>query len=151
MMDRLNEIASHHNGEVPLHGRLFMQWMHHAFPQECPFPHVSGTTSPVSQDEWLEMHMEIETVEALDHEKALHSSRRQPEVHAGLDELPWVAVEELVAIDKPSYSSRRTKSLLRNVVALIALVSFALPLAQASKTLLGGGPQEKTHTKHHLV
>jgi len=151
MMDRLNEIASHHNGDVPLHGRLFMQWMHHAFPQECPFPHVSGTTSPVSQDEWLEMHMEIETVEALDHEKALHSSRRQPEVHAGLDELPWAAVEELVAIDKPSHSSRRTKSLLRNVVALIALVSFALPLAQASKTLLGGGLQEKTHTKHHLV
>ena len=29
--------------EVPLHGRLFAQWMHYAFPRHCPFPHVSGT------------------------------------------------------------------------------------------------------------
>ena len=28
---------------MPLHGRLFAQWMHHAFPRHCPFPHVSGT------------------------------------------------------------------------------------------------------------
>jgi len=148
LMDRLNEIASHHHGQVPLHGRLFMQWMHHAYPQECPFPHVSGTTSPVSQDEWLEMHQNIETVEAHHNEKDMHSSRRNPEVHAGLDDLPWAAVEELVAIDKPSHSSRKSKSLMRNIAALVALVSFAMPLAHASKTLLGCGPKEKTH---HLV
>lgn len=41
---RLHEVADHHDGEVPLHGRLFAQWMHYAFPRHCPFPHVSGTT-----------------------------------------------------------------------------------------------------------
>merc|ERR1719223_1240776 len=41
---RLEEIAAHHDGRVPLHGRLFAQWMHHAYPRECPFPHIAGET-----------------------------------------------------------------------------------------------------------
>merc|ERR1719379_1625969 len=44
LKDRLSEIASHHGGRVPLHGRLFAQWLHHAYPRECPYPHLSGTT-----------------------------------------------------------------------------------------------------------
>ena len=48
LLTRLQEIADVHAGTVPLHGRLFAQWMHHAYPRECPFPHVSGTTSPMS-------------------------------------------------------------------------------------------------------
>merc|ERR1719336_3009831 len=102
MMGRLQQIASHHNGQVPLHGRLFMQWMHHAYPQECAFPHVSGTTSPVTQDEWLLQHDELETVEALNDDIEKHTALRHPDVHAGLDDLPWSAVEELVATDKLS-------------------------------------------------
>merc|ERR1719487_2843579 len=38
LMQRLQDIASHHGGEIPLHGRLFAQWMHHAFPRECAYP-----------------------------------------------------------------------------------------------------------------
>merc|ERR1719281_2166442 len=26
---------------VQLHGRLFAQWLHYAFPHECPYPHLS--------------------------------------------------------------------------------------------------------------
>jgi len=43
LVARLEEIAKHHGGRVPLHGRLFAQWMHHAYPRECPYPHLSGT------------------------------------------------------------------------------------------------------------
>jgi len=39
----LHDVAEHHGGDVPLHGRLFAQWMHHAYPRECPFPHSSST------------------------------------------------------------------------------------------------------------
>merc|ERR1719221_1766484 len=35
---RLQEIADRHSGQIPLHGRLFAQWMHHAYPRECPYP-----------------------------------------------------------------------------------------------------------------
>jgi hypothetical protein len=44
---RLKSIAEVHGGEVNLHGRLFAQWMHHAYPNECPYPHEAGTTNPV--------------------------------------------------------------------------------------------------------
>jgi len=51
LVDRLDSIAAQHNGQVPLHGRLFAQWMHHVYPLECPFPHeVSGLT----QGEWMQ-------------------------------------------------------------------------------------------------
>merc|ERR1711879_261963 len=47
LLRRLDEVATHHGGQVPLHGRLFAQWMHHAYPRECRYPHVSGTTDPL--------------------------------------------------------------------------------------------------------
>jgi len=44
---RLDEVASHHGGLVPLHGRLFAQWLHYAYPRECSFPHAAGSINPV--------------------------------------------------------------------------------------------------------
>jgi len=40
---RLQEVADFHDGRVPIHGRLFAQWLHHVFPHECPYPHLSGS------------------------------------------------------------------------------------------------------------
>merc|ERR1712194_125869 len=51
---RLHSIAESNAGQVPLHGRLFAQWMHHAFPRECPFPHNDGSTNPQTADEWMQ-------------------------------------------------------------------------------------------------
>jgi len=53
LIEKLYKISSTHGGHVPLHGRLFAQWMHHAFPRECPFPHEAGSTSPQTPDEWM--------------------------------------------------------------------------------------------------
>merc|ERR1719195_1631026 len=50
---RLQEVAALTDGKVNLHGRLFAQWMHHAFPRECPYPHEAGTTAPQTADEWM--------------------------------------------------------------------------------------------------
>jgi len=44
MAAQLEAIAASHGGEVPIHGRLFLQWLHYVFPRQCPFPHKSGTT-----------------------------------------------------------------------------------------------------------
>merc|ERR1711963_224024 len=52
LLARLDEIAEYHGGAIPLHGRLFAQWMHHAFPQECSYPHMSGTTNPLRADDF---------------------------------------------------------------------------------------------------
>jgi len=50
LRSQLFSIAAQHGGSVPLHGRLFAQWLHYAFPHECPFPHlgyVTETRSPL--------------------------------------------------------------------------------------------------------
>lgn len=43
MSAQLQRIADTHGGKVPLHGRLFAQWLHFLLPHECPFPHKTGT------------------------------------------------------------------------------------------------------------
>jgi hypothetical protein len=50
---RLDEVAKHHGGRVPLHGRLFAQWLHYAYPRECSFPHISGTINPQRPEDVL--------------------------------------------------------------------------------------------------
>jgi len=51
-LDRLSSIADKHGGRVQIHGRLFMQWLHNVYPRECPYPHVAGSTNPMSPDAW---------------------------------------------------------------------------------------------------
>jgi len=41
LVEKLLSVAVHNGGSVPLHGRLFAQWLHFAFPHECPYPHVT--------------------------------------------------------------------------------------------------------------
>lgn len=56
LLSRLEEISEFHSGHVPLHGRLFAQWLHLAYPRECPYPHVAGSTQPMRQEEYLRKH-----------------------------------------------------------------------------------------------
>jgi len=52
LLNLLEGIAATNDGVVPLHSRAFAQWMHHAFPRECPAPHDSSR-NPQTPDEWL--------------------------------------------------------------------------------------------------
>jgi len=100
-LQRLEEIARVNGGGVPLHGRLFAQWMHHAYPRECPYPHVTGATSPVSPDEWVRL---AGTTEASNADMRRHAKGRADEEELALamspeakaEALPWIPVEELV-------------------------------------------------------
>merc|ERR550525_1613440 len=69
----LDDIARHHGagGRVPLHGRLFAQFMHHAYPRECNFPHISGTIRPVGVREWMK-ETNATSVRATEEEKKQH-------------------------------------------------------------------------------
>mmetsp|Transcript_27745 Transcript_27745/g.79698 ORF Transcript_27745/g.79698 Transcript_27745/m.79698 type:complete len:573 (-) Transcript_27745:67-1785(-) len=53
LQDKMHAIAERHGGQVPLHGRLFAQWLHSAFPQECPYPHVHESAAVLSPRHWI--------------------------------------------------------------------------------------------------
>merc|ERR1719162_2584528 len=123
---RLDEIARYHGGEVPLYGRLFTQWMHHAYPRECPFPHVSGTTNPMSPEQWM--------VDGRSDEASMEEVEKYlamvPEQGSAAEELPWSAVEELV-VDYARPSAPGAFPSIRGFMFLSAIVSFAAPLVKA--------------------
>merc|ERR1719282_2106475 len=52
LVRKLGEVAAQHDGLVPLHSRLFAQWMHFAYPRECQYPHIAGTTLNMTTKEW---------------------------------------------------------------------------------------------------
>jgi len=133
-LNRLDEIARHHNGQVPLHGRLFAQWMHHAYPRECPLPHASGTTSPHTPDDWIEAK-DKDTVEASMEEIDAHAMKAARLQHIVLtDVMHWSMEEELVASHHHGFAQAREidASLMRPVIFLCAVASAAFGLLRVT-------------------
>jgi len=141
LLSRLGEIADHHDGKVLLHGRLFAQWMHHAFPLECPYPHASGTTTPLTPDEWMDESGADEVAAPVD-ERESYMRREKPQER--MDALPWMAVEELVVA--PPVTKKRP---VRKLAALGAVLAFALPIIKGATTL--AVPNQGKGEKIHMV
>lgn len=51
MTQRLAQIADQNDGTIPIHGRLFGQWLHYAFPFECPLP--MSAQNALTPSAWL--------------------------------------------------------------------------------------------------
>jgi len=110
---RLLEIASHHKDMIPLHGRLFAQWLHYAFPRECPYPHMPGTVSTAASGD------SVTKDEVLQHIKS-EAGRRAPSPEAG--QSMWNPQEVLLT---PSHASQNTGfSSLRQFMLIIMLALF---------------------------
>merc|ERR1740121_2572409 len=109
---RLAEIAEHHGGEVPLHGRLFSQWLHHAYPRECPFPHVDGEANPLTPEAWAEA---FGTHFAASDDEMKRHIRRHSLEHGEDEELPWS----------------------QKGLAMVAVVAVAVPMVRTWNSILG--------------
>jgi len=128
LMSRLWEIADHHDGSVPLHGRLFAQWMHHAYPLECPYPHAGGMAQPLTPAEW---EIGDNQLQAPMYERQAYLTMEMPAQNKS-DELPWMHVEELVARHSASEVGWLGRSMARKVAALGAVLAFIVPIVRAS-------------------
>merc|ERR1719195_632118 len=133
LLNRLEEVAAINDGKVNLHGRLFAQWMHHAFPRECPYPHEAGTTSPQTADEWMEETGSATTAtqqEMLEHvaSDVCASGMVQAGSACGeeTEELPWSSAEELLPVG-PAPSARAEA----DVSALECVAFLVWPMALA--------------------
>merc|ERR1719188_2765242 len=99
LVQRLMEIAARYDGRVPLHGRLFAQWMHHAYPRECPYPHISGTTQPQTVKEYKAQSKLAPTLTKDALKEAVEAAKLETQ-DAGSDECTmWSEHEELYVGD----------------------------------------------------
>jgi hypothetical protein len=147
LLQRLDQIAAGHNGMVPLHGRLFAQWMHHVYPRECSFPHMSGTTTAKTPDEWLEESGSEATAseeEMMRHIQAASNMDRRTETeHEGnlaVEELmPWSSEEELFVVrtipELPTALDLMSSApaTMRSMVLFVAAGSLAFGLIETLK------------------
>lgn len=111
VLSRLEEIAVANGGQVPIHGRLFAQWMHHAYPRECPYPHVAGAAAPVTADEWIAQSghdsahaSKEEMLEQVESDTCSVDGAQTPGSPCNEDEtseLPWSDSEELLNAARP--------------------------------------------------
>jgi len=135
LLQRLDEIAATHLGTVPLHGRLFAQWMHHVYPRECPYPHLTGTTDGMMPEDWKKEHGHDGS--ATDEEMQAHVDRAAKETDVQVqgdlaveDLMPWSHEEELIVV-RPVITEQSLRSggsmwaMLRGVAFLTASGSFA--------------------------
>merc|ERR1719453_2959725 len=101
---RLDQIADSHGGSVPLHGRLFAQWMHHAYPRECPYPHISGTTAPLGALDFMDNSGQdavasMEDIARIIDQSTLNLNSSIPvEEEDDADLMPWSHEEELLVV-----------------------------------------------------
>jgi hypothetical protein len=128
LLNYLDDIAALHHGTIPLHGRLFAQWMHHAYPRECPYPHMSGTTSQQTGDEWT-LQSGADSVATETEMRQFTNHTAATEVRSDDELMPWSSEEELLVVrPKANAQSGFTFALFRPFVlaTLAALLSFGL-------------------------
>jgi len=96
MLQLLEDIAAQNHGTVPLHGRLFAQWMHRVYPRECPYPHKSGTTRQQTGEEWL-LETGVESLATNDEMfQFMKNASATPKAAEDTEFMPWSTEEELL-------------------------------------------------------
>jgi hypothetical protein len=144
---RLEDIAAGHGGSVQLHSRLFTQWMHHAYPRECPYPHMSGTTSQQKPEEWSASGNGLEAVASAEELKQFTSvssstSTKVEEVEDVHDLMMWSHEEELLIVRAPSapVSNMGSGSIVagaRKMACLAAMSSMVFAMVRLVRTPSG--------------
>merc|ERR1719356_1430699 len=132
LKSRLEEIATHHGGRVPLHGRLFAQWMHHAYPRECPYPHLSGTTKPLAAMAFMQETGEDVEISHDEIREIIQTTKTSTPQKTSIGEesgLPWSAEEELfVYRNQSTFALTRLSGIHQALVWLSAALSMGVAL-----------------------
>mmetsp|Transcript_72216 Transcript_72216/g.136414 ORF Transcript_72216/g.136414 Transcript_72216/m.136414 type:complete len:573 (-) Transcript_72216:88-1806(-) len=161
LLHRLEEVAEHHDGLIPLHGRLFAQWLHYAYPRECPYPHVVGATSPQTADQFVRETRrdfsapkeDMKTIIDLPvpEQKVADEASDIQEILA-LESAMWTMDEELVVV-RPARQASATpawQSWLRGIACVTALASTLFSLFRIVDRKLSSDLQGAQNLKYYV-
>jgi hypothetical protein len=152
LKSQLEQIAQKHGGMVPLHGRLFAQWLHYVFPRECPFPHKVGMVSSVTPTEHgqaiataEEMRRHAANVSAFDFVDSVHE-----------EELQWMSQwsqeEELMVDYSSELGTSWKESLVFSLIGMLLVVGGLWGgVISCSKAGSKTTSESSYHVKSHWV
>jgi len=152
LRQQLDQIAKSSGGRVPLHGRLFAQWLHYVFPRECPYPHKVGTVTSLSPTDYGE-----DFIASKEDMKKLAATSVDIPVSVGKEELQWMSQwseDEELMVD---YSSELSGSWTRPFLWIFGLLLVAAGLSHGAVGLhsksgkTGGGMASSFNTHSHWV
>lgn len=152
---QLEDIGRKNGGVVPLHGRLFAQWLHYSFPRECPFPHKMGTASSSTPTEFGESYL------AQKEDMERHAESNQ-EIPASFHETEgewmsqWSAEEELMVeysglLHAPWEGRGYVLMFGMSALLLLGLYTGAISIGNAIVKGKGARRDDTWMTKSHLV
>jgi hypothetical protein len=149
LMSRLQAVAAANDGAVPLNGRLFAQWMHHAYPRECPYPHHSGVTAPASVFAWEASHHELPLA---DRSAMSEQAKRTQRSDAPVLTAPWETEEELVTDmhHEPLVGAIFVHLAVACAAGCVAVLGLTRTAARAVLKLHGSGSAKATMKSHAL-
>jgi len=127
LTNKLDEVARVHGSRVKLHSRLFAQWLHHAFPRECPRPHLLGSSQqgPQTPDEWMT--------------EDTHATQEEMLQKAGGEvTLPWDSDMAERVLDVPSQHKSGGSAFGSALIWLAALAALAVAYIVRHPDILAG-------------
>lgn len=150
LLRRLHEISEVYDGRVQLHGRLFAQWMHQAYPRECPYPHNSGTTHPLrttafTEETGLQWAATLEDMERFAAERIPYDKAPADGTQMRIENEKWSMEEELV-VWRPPPPMLAPASASWATVQSFALLSVAVSVGG----ILAGVSQVALHHGHKV-
>lgn len=135
LTEKLHSIAELHGGMVPLQGRLFTQWLHYAFPNECPYPAIVESSSALTPEQWLggKSSASLE-------ERQRAGSAAEASLQFATAELAQWSDDEVLPLHEPSISVSSAlhvaASWLRSVLRIAALLGTLFLVVQAARASL---------------
>jgi len=143
LKERLAQIGSRHGGTVPLQSRQFAQWMHFAFPNECPYP-VSPSTVQAPVGEAQLVTREVMAVYVNSNSSNVTGQREA-------DAIPWSDDEELLS-DLTFSTPAGYGTSIRRVLAPVAMLGVVFASWTSFKKTTGAfGEEFPMSSKSHLV
>ena len=151
LVDKLWVIAERHQGKVPLHARLFAQWMHFVFPSECPYPHAVEDPAVLRPSHWSGQQRATATDEEREH--CISEFGMQPEAAMGEPLLSqWNDEEVLLLEDLPLRGHQLFWAVFRVAVhGAMALVLLSIVLAGLQRVVGLPCCGQRSQKKHEFV
>lgn len=129
LTEKLHDVAARHGGEVPLHSRLFAQWLHYAYPAECPYPHLVTDAATLMPSQWASNKASASRQEVDEHIRAANVAKNTSQAHlSACSTLHWTD-EEVLVLEDASPGPMQSVSILMRVAVMATALLLVLKLA----------------------